>query len=156
MLMFDRGKSRFVYRVAGIALRPGEVLIHRAETDDFWALPGGRVEFFESSLDTLKREMQEELGVDVHVGRLLWVVENFFKHEGQDCHEVGLYFLMSFPSGSKFHDTQGSFEGTEEGVKLIYQWHPLEQLDSLDLRPSFLRDSLKQVPDIPHHIIQPA
>ncbi|PWK14352.1 NUDIX domain-containing protein [Tumebacillus permanentifrigoris] len=38
-------------------------------------LPGGRVDILEPSNVTIVREFAEELGVEVQVDRLLWVVE---------------------------------------------------------------------------------
>ena len=70
MITFARGPLRFNYRVVGIAINDGRVLLHRAETDDFWALPGGRAELMEPASVTLQREMQEELGIEVQVLRL--------------------------------------------------------------------------------------
>ncbi len=51
----------------------------------------------ETSAETLQREMVEELGVAVEVGRLLWVVENFFDFEKRHWHELGFYYLMTVP-----------------------------------------------------------
>ena len=52
----------FNYRVAGIALSEGRLLLHTSDRDDFWSLPGGRCEFGETSAEALVREMREELG----------------------------------------------------------------------------------------------
>lgn len=71
------------------------VLIHRSEKDDFWALPGGRVEFFETSEDTIPREIQEELGLDSSAVRLLWHVENFFEYIGKKLHP-SIFYLLTF------------------------------------------------------------
>ena len=40
-----------------------------------WTLPGGGIELLEPSDKALKREMQEELQVDIRIERLLWVIE---------------------------------------------------------------------------------
>ncbi len=40
---------------------------------DFWDVPGGMAEANESLVSTVKRELREELGIDVSVGRLLVV-----------------------------------------------------------------------------------
>src|SRR5688500_10937505 len=73
--------ERFAFRVGGLAIHKDNVLLHRADFDDFWALPGGGCEFFEESHVALKRELTEELNASVKVGRLLWVVENFFEYD---------------------------------------------------------------------------
>src|SRR5271157_2933622 len=100
MLIIKQESSRFVVRVAGVALHQGRVLLHRSERDDFWTLPGGRGELLEPSPDTLRREMLEEMDLAVTVDRLAWVVEHFFDHRELAWHELGLYFLMSFPPDS--------------------------------------------------------
>ena len=68
----------FNYRVAGVAVLNGKVLLHKTPSDNYWTLPGGRCELFEFSKDTLQREMQEETGMDVRAGEMRWVSENFF------------------------------------------------------------------------------
>ena len=72
MITFDGGPARFNFRVVGVALdrERGRALLHRAEHDDFWSLPGGRAELLEPAEATLRREMREELGVEVAVERL--------------------------------------------------------------------------------------
>jgi len=91
-ISFLNGKSRFNYRVAGVALRNGHVLVCREDADDFVLLPGGRVEFGEASDLALLRETKEELQCVVSVGRLLFSVENFFLREGEQLHELARYY----------------------------------------------------------------
>jgi ADP-ribose pyrophosphatase YjhB (NUDIX family) len=61
MITMTRNNARFGMRVAGVAIHERHVLLHRAEHDDFWALPGGRVEMLEPADVSLKREMKEEM-----------------------------------------------------------------------------------------------
>jgi len=153
MITFEEGGKRFTYRVAGIALEVDRVLLLRTEKDDFWFLPGGRVELLELSQDALIREMQEELEVKVHVERLVWVVENFFEYEGRSYHELALYFLMSFPPDSRLYEKNEAFVGDEDGLKLIFRWHPLGKLEEIPLYPTFLRKRLNSIPQITEHIV---
>ena len=56
---------------AGIAIKEGKVLIaHRNPGGSLsckWEFPGGKNRYGESVADTLRREWQEELGVDIEV-----------------------------------------------------------------------------------------
>jgi 8-oxo-dGTP pyrophosphatase MutT (NUDIX family) len=72
----------FRVRVAGAAIRDGRVLLNGWDGFRHLALPGGGVEQGEESASALVREMREELGTEIRVGRLLWVVENFFALNG--------------------------------------------------------------------------
>ena len=78
MLSLDTPTHRFQVRAAAVIRRGTHVLLHRAEGDPFWALPGGRVEPGEEASATVRRELREEMGVETDVHRLLWVAENFF------------------------------------------------------------------------------
>ncbi len=64
-------------RVAGVLLKGGAILLvkHRKRGKNYWLLPGGRVQLGESTQDALKRELSEELSIDVEIGELLFVVE---------------------------------------------------------------------------------
>ncbi len=152
MITFKEGNVQFSFRVAGVAIEDSSVLLHRFETDDFWALPGGRVELMETARDTLRREMQEEIGLDVHVGRLLWVVENFFKYQGIFFHELGLYFQMTLPDGSG-PLVRETFDGREERLRLIFRWLPLGEVPEAPLYPSFLCSSLLALPETTQHVV---
>ena len=158
MITFDEGNLRFNYRIAGVAIEDGRVLLETVASQDFWFLPGGRGEFLEPSSETLKREMIEELGVKVKVGRLLWIVENFFNGndliaaKGMSYHEMGMYFLMEFPKDTRFTELD-SFQGDEEGFKFIFKWHRLDELERIRVLPSFLQTELKNIPDAIKHIV---
>jgi len=48
-----------------------------------WEFPGGSVEFGERLADALRREIQEEYGMQIEVGPLLDVVDHLLPEEGQ-------------------------------------------------------------------------
>ncbi len=152
MITFDEDNIRFTNRVVGVALDRDRVLLHRTDDMNFWALPGGRAELLEPSPQTLVREMQEELGVDVKVDRLLWLAENFFVYGPRQFHELGFYFLMHLPPDSPLRD-QASFLGQEGDLRIYFEWHPVATLESIALYPTFLRTGLKSIPTNIVHII---
>ena len=57
---------------AGIAIRNGKILVGKrvkgGSLSEKWEFPGGKNRWGESVFDTLKREYDEELGVEVNVG----------------------------------------------------------------------------------------
>ena len=62
MIMFTHDGLTFMYRVGGIAIHDGRVLVEQAVRKGFCFLPGGRVEFGENAIAALQREIREELG----------------------------------------------------------------------------------------------
>jgi ADP-ribose pyrophosphatase YjhB (NUDIX family) len=153
MITLDRDGMRFQYCVDGIAIHDRHVLLVQARGFGFWFTPGGRVEMGESSTDALRREMREELGVDVEVGRLLWVVENFFQHDGTPAHELALMFSITLPPGCALLDTRHEHHCVDAGVPLTFRWFPLDQLDEVFLVPAFLPRALRALPERTEHVI---
>ncbi|WP_029215021.1 NUDIX hydrolase [Kallotenue papyrolyticum] len=152
MITFDRDRQRFNYRVAAVILDRGRVLLHRAEHDDFWVLPGGRAELMEPATETIRRELREELGVEARVERLLWVVENFFSYADYAFHELALYFLVELAPDSPLR-RQSVFDGREAQERLIFRWFDLATLERVRLFPSFLRTALRSLPATVRHIV---
>jgi 8-oxo-dGTP pyrophosphatase MutT (NUDIX family) len=152
MITFDRDNIRFTNRIVGIAYDGDRVLLHRAASDDFWAMPGGRAELLETAAETLRREMREEINEDVEVERLVWIAENFFEYGPRSFHEIGFYFLMHLPADSPLRD-QPSFLGHEGDMPVYFEWHPVAALEDLVLYPTFLRAGLKNLPASTVHIV---
>ncbi len=63
-----------------------------------WEFPGGSVEFGETLVSALQREMREEFGVEILVGDLLDVVDHILPEEGQ--HWVSPTYICKIKSGS--------------------------------------------------------
>jgi ADP-ribose pyrophosphatase YjhB (NUDIX family) len=155
-IMNEPSKNRtriFRPRVAAVALHEDRVLLHRVGADDFWSLPGGRIEMGESSADTLRREMAEEMDVETVIGRMIWVVENFFEYQDQPYHEIGLYYLVTLPEAISDHAANEPFYGKEGKLKITFEWYRLNRLAGVDLRPSFLAQALQEIPSTTEHII---
>ena len=100
--------------------------------------------------------------MEARARRLLWVIENFFHHNGERHHEVGLYFLIDFAPGSPLYGSCGPFFGREDdwgdgrpALQLTFQWFPRDRkvLENLPLFPAFLQQSLINLPETPEHIV---
>jgi ADP-ribose pyrophosphatase YjhB (NUDIX family) len=155
MISFEEHGMRFNYRAVAIVLHQDRVLVHRVEDEDFWSLPGGRVELCEAAAAAVRREMHEELGVDVTVERLIWLAETFFEHGDERHHELGLYFLVSLAPEAPIAALREPFFGDEGGLRLIFEWAPLSDLEALalPLYPIFLRQGLRALPATVTHIV---
>ncbi len=64
---------------------------------------GGSLRFGETSEQAVRRELREELGVELDHLRLLGVLENIFSCEGQQAHEIVFVYEARFPDKSFYH-----------------------------------------------------
>ena len=149
---YNADKTVFNYRTCGVITDDKRILLHKMKDDGFWALIGGRVKMLESSDCAIKREMKEELGENIEINRLLWTVENFFTFKEQKYHEISTIYFVNLQKDSWIINRKTSFNGVE-GDLLIYKWFDFDELDNLNIKPSFLKEKLLCLPKIPNHII---
>ena len=122
----------------------GRVLLVRhhyeEEGRDVWMLPGGAIEEGETSRDAAIREVLEETGLIVHIGRLLWHVE--------EAGERGQRFVNYFEAGviggkpELGEDPELGDAQVLDDIKFFSR----EELAGVDnLHPEYLRDELWNV-----------
>ena len=97
-ILFTKDGQKFSYRIAGLAIKDGRLLVQRADGDDGLALPGGHVAFGETSAETLSQEFREELGLEITIGELAAVGEVFWDWNGP-CQQIGLYYWVGLKAG---------------------------------------------------------
>ena len=94
-ILFKTDEYIFSYRVGGLLIRNGKVLMQKPTDDDGYAIIGGHVAFGETTAETIVREFKEEIGADINVERLFMVNENFFPWGTHPCQQINLYYLVS-------------------------------------------------------------
>lgn len=154
-ILFKADGFVFSYRVGAICVQNGLVLLQKPDNDPGYALPGGHVAFGEETRDTLRRELKEEIGADVDVGRLRWVAEVFFPWGNHPCHQICLYYDVSITDNHT--PRSGAFTANEriEGraFSIGFHWIPLEKLSRIDLYPENAKDLLCHPTDGVEHFI---
>ena len=119
----------FSYRVGGILMHNGKILLQRPKNDDY-AIIGGHVAAMETSMETLKREFEEELHAKIEVDNLLAIGEIYFPWGKRPCHQICLYYNVhlvddNIPLDGVFH---GYDELDNERIDLDFCWVSLEDL----------------------------
>ena len=104
-----RRPSRPHHHVAvGFVWHDDRVLISRRPSDGLlgglWELPGGKQEANESLEDCLRREIAEELGVEVAVDRHLVTVEHGYSHFSVTLHAFACRWLSGEPQNIETND----------------------------------------------------
>lgn len=119
--------------VRGVCVVRGQLLVCRSKGAANTYLPGGHVEFGERAVDSLAREVKEELGVVARIGGFLGAVEHTYRQKGERHCEINLVFAMRIPA----LDPRRVPEACEHWI--TFEWIPLRRLGYHRLEPWPLR-----------------
>ena len=154
-IIFKTEDYVFSYRVAGICIQNGKVLLQKPSNDTGFAFPGGHVTLGETNEQTLIREFQEEIGIDVAVGDLKWVGELFFPWGKKSCHQICLYYVVELQAGDI--PLEGMFLGKEhiEGrnFDLEFHWIPVTELKNIEVYPTNVVDLMNRLDQGVQHFV---
>ncbi|MGO8992982.1 MAG: (deoxy)nucleoside triphosphate pyrophosphohydrolase [Polyangiaceae bacterium] len=120
---------RTVLVAAAVILESGRVLLTQrkagAHLEGKWEFPGGKVESGEDPRDALRRELQEELGIEAEVGEIVDVT--FHRYEEADKAVLLLFFLATrLPSSPE-----------PKAIDVAaFQWATREKLDPTAFPPA--------------------
>ena len=91
--------NRLRTRVCGICIEEGKMLMVKhaglGEEGEFWAPPGGGMDFGANAEKNLIREVKEETGLDISVGPFLFVHE----YLAEPLHAIELFFKIEVTGG---------------------------------------------------------
>lgn len=123
-------------RVAAVIARDADVLLveHRKRGQRYWVLPGGRLQGSETLEAALRRELHEELGLEVRVGRLVLVCETL----APDRHIVNLVYHAEIGEG-----IEPQLDAADP-VLAGWQWVAVARLPRMDFRPP-IADQLRAI-----------
>ena len=90
-------ERRFNVRVYGIWIDNGRLLVNEEQIKDRAVIkfPGGGLDWGESTLDCLKREWQEELGLDVEILQHFYTTDFFQASAYDNSQVISIYYLIS-------------------------------------------------------------
>ncbi|MCL1885009.1 MAG: NUDIX domain-containing protein [Defluviitaleaceae bacterium] len=147
---FSEGNQLCHFRVAGLLIRNNKLFVQK--DNNVCALPGGHVDFGETSAVTLAREFKEEIGVDIIVNRLVWVEEHFWKWGEKNAHQIHFYHLVSLKNDDDISDDFNETMRDNKGITL--QWLALDKLKSTEIYPEFLPEKIGNIGDGVEHFIR--
>lgn len=120
--------------VAALIVRDGKILVcQRTKHQTMplkWEFPGGKIEEGEQPRDALRRELEEELGIDATIGDEV----SRLRHEYKSGNSVELRFFV-------VHEFKGELENR---IFRDMQWSDPKDLPSFD----FLEADLRLVADL--------
>jgi ADP-ribose pyrophosphatase YjhB (NUDIX family) len=124
----------------------GEILMQRRVDNNFWALPGGTMDFGETIVQTAEREVREETGLDVRVDGIIGTFSDPRHIIEYSDGEVRQQFNICFHATLLGGELRSSNESKE------VRWIPPKQLEDLEIhRTTRLRlEQFLQHPGTPY------
>lgn len=95
--------------------------------------PGGGLQFGEGPEDALRRELKEELDIEVQIGRHLHTTDIFIPSVFNADHQVlGIYYEVAVPPGleARFRDLN---RNNWKNGDVTFNWKSLDEIRSADL-----------------------
>lgn len=112
-----------------VILDRDRILLCRVKGSQHYFLPGGHVNSGEKVISALRREIKEELGILIKKISFLGVIENFYRENGNDHHEINLIFRV-FP-------TKLSINSKEKHIE--FSFRPFKELKRITILPKILK-----------------
>lgn len=133
-------RDRLRVRVGALVVQDNALLLveHEGlwEAGPFWTPPGGGVDYGEALPEALRREVQEETGVDLEVGALRYVLD-FVR---PPLHAVSFYFECTVADATALR--LGTDPELDTQLLRSVCWQPLDALSALTLYPEPFRERL--------------
>ncbi len=136
------GNSKFNYRVGAIFEYDGKIIIEKSKKEHWGVVPGGRVKMLEDTKEALIREIKEEMHYDIsnHEIKLHNIIENFFKYDGVNCHELFFVYKIKLEKDDEIvnrkkeefinYDSNGSW----------YEFVDIKGFKNEDVKPDVLKE----------------
>jgi RpiB/LacA/LacB family sugar-phosphate isomerase len=102
-------------------------------SSDLYFLPGGHVEYKESAVDALKREIEEEMGLPIFNIEFAGALECTWDRKGKIYHEINLVYKIDLPSMDLNNPPKAIDHAFHQFV-----WRPLTEVKSYKILPQQL------------------
>lgn len=138
---YYKDEGLFKLRVCGIIRKGDKVLIEKDSNSQLWSYPGGRVKLGESTIEAVKRELKEELGIEIEVVKKLACIQLFSKLPNNAIfHEIGFYYQVNNLQPLPCQDFDIEEEIDKGKQKHNFKWITIDQLKEMDVVPRALKD----------------
>lgn len=107
---------------------------NRDFAQNLYFLPGGHVDYNESSLEALHREIWEEMNLNIESSKYKGILECSWNRKGSIYHEINLVYKVKI----KALDLKNPPISVDHSFQR-FVWHPITALNNITILPQFLK-----------------
>lgn len=139
-IRYKENNYQFHYRTSATIYNKDKtkILLFKSSNRDFYMLPGGKVNELESSEDALKREVQEETGLEINIIDFKCFSECVVTDKEMTYQQVEAIYEASYND----EINNDEFNGLE-GNWILFKWFNINNLDNILIEPKGIKDILK-------------
>lgn len=119
--------------VLGVVRKGNKLLVSKgydkSKNQEFYRCLGGGIEFLERSEDALKREIKEEIKIEIELGNFLGISENIFNYKGKDAHELILFYEAYIND----KDYQQKYDLVDDDIETEAIWVDIDKFKNKEL-----------------------
>ena len=93
-ITYKKGDYQFILRTSIIIFNKdmNKILLFQVKDKNFYMLIGGKINELETSIDAIKREIKEEINIDVSNLEFICLSEEFVNAKGFNNHQINVIY----------------------------------------------------------------
>lgn len=139
-ITYKKENYQFILRTSIVIFNKdmNKVLLFQVNDKNFYMLIGGKIGKLETSIEAVKREIKEEINLEVFNIEFVCLSEEFVNAKGFNNHQINIIYKGLYNN----EITDNKFVGLE-GDWCHYEWIDIDNIDNYKIYPSIVRDIVK-------------
>ena len=146
-ITYKRENYKFILRTSIIIFNRdmSKILLFQVNDKNFYMLIGGKINELETSIEEVKREIKEEINLEIDNIEFVCLSEEFVNAKGFNNHQINVIYKGIYVDEIKYEKFIGL-----EGDWCHYEWIDINKLDNYEIYPNIVKDIVKN-PEKKYH-----
>lgn len=148
-IIYQKKDYQFILRTSIVIFNKdlNKVLLFTMKDKNFYMLIGGKIKELETSIEAIKREIKEEIDININNIELVCLSEEFVNANGFNNHQINIIYKGIY--NGKIKDNK--FIGLE-GDWCSYEWLDIDKINNYEIYPHIVKEIVEN-PNKNYHSI---